>query len=309
MNLRELKTQFLEYLEVERGRSQLTIENYDHYLERFLKFSEKEGVTSAEEITLDLVRKFRLFLNRFTDEHNHELKKITQNYHIIALRAFLKYMTKRDIKTLSSEKVELGDFTRKQLDVISVEELERMISAVDTSKKEGLRDRAILETLFSTGLRVSELIGLNREQINLETGEFMVRGKGRKDRVVFLDKNSIDWLSRYLGKRRDNAKPVFIHFRGKEDISGDGEDKRLTQRSIQRIVKKYAKLGGVIRDITPHGLRHLFATDLLQNGADIRSVQTMLGHASITTTQIYTHVTNKQLKEVHEAFHGRRRNK
>lgn len=309
MKLRELKTEFLEYLEVERGRSQLTIENYDHYLERFLEFSEKEGLNKPKDITLDLVRKFRLFLNRFTDDKGKELKKITQNYHIIALRAFLKYMAKRDISTLAPEKVELGDFSKKQLDVISVEEFERMISAIDTSKKEGLRDRAILETLFSTGLRVSELVSLNRDQINLKTGEFMVRGKGRKDRVVFLDENSKNWLEKYLLKRKDNFKAVFINFRGKEDIVSDGEGKRLTQRSVQRIVKKYAKLGGVVRQITPHGLRHLFATDLLQNGADIRSVQTMLGHASITTTQIYTHVTNKQLKEIHRAFHGKRRTK
>ncbi|NTU69878.1 tyrosine-type recombinase/integrase [bacterium] len=309
MNLRELKTEFLEYLEVERNRSQLTIENYDHYLERFLEFSENEGVTAPSQITLDVVRRFRLFLNRFTDNKGHELKKITQNYHVIALRAFLKYMAKRDINTLSSEKVELGDFSKKQLDVISVDEFERMIDAIDMSGKEGLRDRAILETLFSTGLRVSELVGLNRDQINLDTGEFLVRGKGRKDRVVFLDTSAKSWLQQLLSKRKDNMKPVFINFRGNVDIASDGEDKRITQRSIQRIVKKYAKLGGVVREITPHGLRHLFATDLLQNGADIRSVQTMLGHASITTTQIYTHVTNKQLKEVHDAFHGRRRDK
>jgi site-specific recombinase XerD len=307
MNLRELKTDFLEYLEVERNRSQLTIENYDHYLERFLEFAENDGVTNPSSVTLDVVRKFRLFLNRFTDDKGKELKKITQNYHIIALRAFLKYMAKRDINTLAPEKVELGDFVKKQLNVISIEEFERMIDAIDMSKKDGLRDRAILETLFSTGLRVSELVGLDRDKINLKTGEFMVRGKGRKDRVVFLDENCRGWLEKYLEKRKDNMNPVFINFRGKEDIASDGEDKRLTQRSIQRIVKKYARLGGVVKEITPHGLRHLFATDLLQNGADIRSVQTMLGHASITTTQIYTHVTNKQLKEVHEAFHGRRR--
>jgi len=309
MNLKELKIEFLEYLEVERNRSQLTIENYDHYLERFLDFAQKDGASGPKDITLDLVRKFRLFLNRFTDDKGRELKKITQNYHIIALRAFLKYMAKRDITTLAPEKVELGDFTKKQLDIISVDEFERMIGSIDISKKEGLRDRAILETLFSTGLRVSELVGLDRDQINLKTGEFMVRGKGRKDRVVFLDENSKNWLEKYLAKRRDNFKAVFINFRGKLDIASDGEEKRLTQRSVQRIVKKYARLGGVVREITPHGLRHLFATDLLQNGADIRSVQTMLGHASITTTQIYTHVTNKQLKEVHKAFHGRRRNK
>lgn len=307
-NLEELKREFLEYLEVERGRGFLTIQNYNHYLKRFLDFVKKEGVLTPQSITLDVVRKYRLFLNRYTDEKGNSLKKITQNYHIIALRAFLKYLTKRDIKTLAAEKVELGDFARKQIDVIGLEELERLMSAPDISKISGLRDRAILETLFSTGLRVSELTNLNRDQINLKTGEFMVRGKGRKDRVVFLDENAIYWLSKYLEKRKDNWQPVFINYRGKEE-SIEGEGKRLTPRSVQRIVKKYTQLAGIVKKVTPHGLRHMFATDLLQSGADIRSVQTMLGHASITTTQIYTHVTNKQLKEVHQAFHGRRRRK
>ena len=304
--LNELKTEFLEYLEVERGRGFLTIQNYDHYLGRFLDFAKEKGVSDPKGVTLDLVRKFRLFLNRHTDKKGKSLKKITQNYHIIALRAFLKYLAKRDIKTLTAEKIELGDFTKKQIDIISIEELERLINAPDTSKVTGLRDKAILETLFSTGLRVSELIGLDRDKINLNTGEFMVRGKGRKDRVVFLSKAAIHWLFLYLEKRKDNWKPVFINYRGKEDVI-EGENKRLTQRSVQRIVKKYAQLAGIVKIVTPHGLRHLFATDLLQGGADIRSVQTMLGHASITTTQIYTHMTNKQLKDVHQAFHGKRR--
>lgn len=307
--LDDLKTEFLEYLEVERGRSQLTSENYDHYLKRFLEFCKNDNVGSPEAVTLDLVRKYRLFLNRLTDERGQTLKKITQNYHIIALRAFLKYLAKRDIKTLSSEKVELGDFSRKQIEVIEIEEFERMLEACDTSKIQGLRDRAILETLYSTGLRVSELTNLNREQINLKTGEFMVRGKGQKDRLVFLSADAVSWISKYLEKRKDNFKPVFINYRGKEKDILEGENKRLTQRSIQRIIKKYAQLAGIVKDVTPHGIRHLFATDLLQGGADIRSVQTMLGHASITTTQIYTHITNKQLKEVHQAFHDRRRRK
>jgi len=305
--LEELKNEFLEYLEVERGRSFLTIQNYNHYLNRFLDFSQKEGINTSEGITLDLVRKYRLFLNRHTDEKGKSLKKITQNYHIIALRALLKYMAKRDIKTLAAEKVELGDFSRKEIEVIDLEEFERMLEAIDISKVMGLRDRTILETLFSTGLRVSELVNLDRDRINLKTGEFMVRGKGQKDRLVFLSSEATEWLSKYLEKRKDNFKPVFINYRGKEDDIIEGENKRLTQRSVQRIIKKYAQLAGIVKDVTPHGIRHLFATDLLQGGADIRSVQTMLGHASITTTQIYTHITNKQLKEVHQAFHDRRR--
>lgn len=307
MNLESLKTDFLEYLEVERGRSDLTIENYDHYLRRFLDFMKREKVLTPNEVTLDVVRRFRLFLNRYQDEKGNSLKKITQNYHIIALRAFLKYMSKRDIETLSAEKIELGDFTKKELEVINIDEFERILNVIDLSKIGGLRDRAMLETLFSTGLRVSELISLDRDRINLETGEFMVRGKGKKDRVVFLDGNAKNWLNKYLEKRKDKIKPVFINFRGKRDIVSNEDNKRLTQRSVQRIVKKYARLAGIVKNITPHGLRHLFATDLLQGGADLRSVQTMLGHASITTTQIYTHVTNKQLKDVHNAFHGRKR--
>lgn len=307
--LEDLKKDFLEYLEVERSRSPLTLENYDHYLRRFLDFSKNEGINTPEAITLDLVRKYRLFLNRFQDEKGKSLKKITQNYHIIALRAFLKYLAKRDIKTLAAEKVELGDFSRKQIEVLEIEEIERLLNAPDTFKITGLRDRAILETLFSTGLRVSELVSLNRNQINLKTGEFMVRGKGQKDRIVFLSPEAIFWLSKYLEKRKDNFDPVFINYRGKEKDILEGENKRLTQRSVQRLVKKYAQLAGIVKEVTPHKIRHAFATDLLQNGADIRSVQTMLGHASITTTQIYTHVTNKQLREVHQAFHARRRRK
>ncbi|OIP23661.1 hypothetical protein COX95_03765 [bacterium CG_4_10_14_0_2_um_filter_33_32] len=302
----ELKNDFLEYLEIERNKSDLTVKNYNHYLVRFLDFANKEGVNSPESITIDLVRKFRLFLNRFTNEKGQSLKKITQNYHIIALRAFLKYLIKRDIQTLPAEKIELGDFSRKEIEVIEISELERLLNIPDISKTAGIRDRAILETLFSTGLRVSELVNLNRDQINLKTGEFMVRGKGRKDRIVFLSKDAAFWLSKYLEKRKDNYNPVFINYRGKDNIF-EGESKRLTARSVQRMVNKYAKLAGIVKTVTPHGLRHVFATDLLQNGADIRSVQTMLGHSSITTTQIYTHITNKRLKEVHQSFHTSKR--
>lgn len=306
MKLQELKKEFLEYLEVERNRSFLTLQNYDHYLNRFIDFVNNAGCLKAEDVDLDIVRRYRIFLNRFTDNFGKPLKKITQNYHIIALRAFLKYLIKRDIETLAPEKVELGDFTKKQIDIIDIDEFERMLNIPDISKPQGLRDRSILEMLFSTGLRVSELINLNRDNINLKTGEFMVRGKGRKDRIVFLSDSATYWIKKYLGLRKDNYKAVFINYRGKDNIL-EGENKRLTQRSIQRIVNKYAKLAGIVKKLTPHGLRHLFATDLLQNGADIRSVQTMLGHASITTTQIYTHITNKQLKEVHKAFHGKRK--
>jgi site-specific recombinase XerD len=238
------------------------------------------------------------------------LAKITQNYHIIALRAFLKYLAKRDIKSLSAEKVELGTSERRQIEFLEISEVDDLLRAPEKypSKKEviTLRDSAILETLFSTGLRISELVSLNQDQINLERGEFTVRGKGGKDRVVFLSESASKKIKVYLSKREDNAKPLFIHFSGIKDGLDDGEYMRLTPRSIQRMVARYAKLVGITKKVTPHMLRHSFATDLLINGADIRSVQAMLGHSSITTTQIYTHVTNKQLKDIHRNFHNRK---
>ncbi|MDO8507157.1 MAG: tyrosine-type recombinase/integrase [bacterium] len=308
-SVNDLVNDFLEYCEIEKNHSELTIRNYDHYLRRFLEFAEdgRSREIRPEQINAELVRKYRLYLNRLNTELGGNLAKITQNYHIIALRAFLKYLAKRDIKSLSAEKVELGNMERKKIEFLEISEVDDLLQAPEKhpSKKETitLRDSAILETLFSTGLRISELTGLNRDQINLERGEFNVRGKGGKDRVVFLSDSASKKIKTYLSKRDDNAKPLFIHFSGIKDGLDDGEYMRLTPRSIQRLVSKYAKLVGITKKVTPHMLRHSFATDLLINGADIRSVQAMLGHSSITTTQIYTHVTDTRLREIHKNFH------
>ncbi len=305
MDFRKLKTEYLEYLEIEKDRSQKTIGNYDHYLERFLAWAK---INSPSEITDELVRSFRLHLNRLADEKGRPLKKITQNYHVIALRNFLKYLAKRDIKTLAAEKVELGRAEKREIDFLEIKEVERIFEASSGIGIKLLRDRAILELLFSSGLRVSELVNLNREQVNLETGEFSVRGKGGKVRVVFISDRAKSALEKYLEKRSDIDSALFVrvgikHLEKKSKI----DNLRITPRTIQRIVKYYALKAGIVKDVHPHTLRHSFATDLIQNGADIRSVQEMLGHSSVTTTQIYTHVTNRQLKEVHRAFHGKRR--
>jgi site-specific recombinase XerD len=305
MNLSQLKNQYLEYLEIEKDRSQKTIENYDHYLERFLGWSKAK---SPLDITDELVRSYRLYLNRLRDEKGNSLKKITQNYHVISLRNFLKFLAKRDIKTLTAEKVELGKTDERQIDFLEAEEVGRIFEAASGTSLKSLRDHAILELLFSSGLRVSELVGLNRDQVNLKTGEFSVRGKGGKVRVVFISDEAKKFLEYYLEKRPDIDPALFarIGLKHLEDKK-DSKSLRLTPRTIQRIVKYYALKAGIVKDVHPHTLRHSFATDLIQNGADIRSVQEMLGHSSVTTTQIYTHVTNKQLKEVHKAFHGKRR--
>ncbi|OGE42824.1 hypothetical protein A3B45_01120 [Candidatus Daviesbacteria bacterium RIFCSPLOWO2_01_FULL_39_12] len=308
MNLAELITDFLEYLELERNTSQLTIKNYDHYLKRFLDFTrlaKRAGDIKPEEIDLNLIRKYRLFLSRYSDpKTNKGLKRVTQNYFMIALRAFLRYLARIDIKTLSAEKVELGETDSRPLKVLDDNYLKSLLEAPDTSKKDGIRDRTILETLFSTGLRVSELASLNRDTINLTRREFGIVGKGGKERVVFLSDSAVEWLDRYLTARKDTFKPLFIRFQGKVDPTNGGEAMRLTSRSIERIVEKYVKKLGLPVKATPHTLRHSFATDLLLNGADIRSVQEMLGHSNISTTQIYTHVTNAHLKDVHKAFHS-----
>jgi site-specific recombinase XerD len=312
MNVDQLIEEFLEYCEIERGHSELTIRNYEHYLSRFLEFARKEkrkDNIKPGDITLELVRKYRLYLNRIDTDAGENLKKITQNYHIIALRAFLKYLSRRDISSLSAEKLELADAGRKSFTFLEVTEVEELLRAPEKNPNKNnmitLRDKAIIETLFSTGLRVSELTNLDVDDINLERGEFMVRGKGDKERIVFLSDRAKDCINDYLKERKDSFKPLFLHYGGFNHDEEDGEFMRLTPRSVQRIIKKYAKLAGIVKDVTPHVLRHSFATDLLINGADIRSVQEMLGHSSITTTQIYTHVTNKQLREVHRAFHSK----
>lgn len=308
-NLKKLKAEYLEYLEIERNRSQLTIRNYDHYLDRFLDWS---MARSPEDITSDLVKKFRLYLNRYQDKKGKALQKVTQDYYIIALRGFLKYLAKQDIETLASEKVELGKTAEREVDFLDAEEIKRLLDVTQVGNKNFcslLRDKAILELLFSTGLRVSELTNLNRENINLKSGEFSIRGKGNKIRLVFISDSAKNALIDYLAKRKDVNPALFIRHKKMNGDKKSAENKkscfpRLTPRSIQRIVKNCAVKAGIVKKVTPHTLRHSFATDLLANGADIRSVQVMLGHSSITTTQIYTHITDKRLKDIHKKFHS-----
>lgn len=295
-SLNELKTEFLEYLEIEKNRSQLTIRNYDHYLSRFLEWAKVER---PGEIDAPLVRNFRIYLNRFEDKKGRQLKRVTQNYYVIALRGFLKFMAKRDIMTLASEKIELGKAKDRDVEFLELDEVQRLLAAAKGGRLEDLRDRAIMELLFSTGLRVSELAKLDIENVNLNTGEFSVRGKGDKIRLVFLSPSSIKALKEYLERRKDVSPALFIGL-----SRNSKEAARLTARSVERIIKKYAVRAGIVKKITPHTLRHSFATDLLRNGADIRSVQAMLGHSSITTTQVYTHVTNRHLKDIHDRFHS-----
>ncbi len=302
MTLPQYITDFLEYLELERNSSQLTIRNYDHYLRRFQNFA---GEIAPSDIDQNMIRKYRLYLARFQDPRTGQpLKRITQNYFMIALRAFLKYLAKIDVTTLSAEKVELGDSDPRPLKVLPDKDLRQLLSAPQISTPDGLRDKAILEMLFSTGLRVSEMTRLNRDQVNLDRREFGVIGKGGKQRIVFLSDDAAEWIGRYLQDRSDDWKPLLIRYSGTKEPTKDGENMRLTPRSVERIVEKYVKKMGIPVKASPHTLRHSFATDLLINGADLRSVQELLGHANIATTQIYTHITNKQLRQVHEAFHS-----
>ncbi|HRK41235.1 MAG TPA: tyrosine-type recombinase/integrase [Candidatus Saccharibacteria bacterium] len=300
MYLSELIIDFIEHVEVERGRSQRTAENYHLYLDRLVEFA---GDIEVEKITSEMVRKWRLWLNRYENEAGDSLSTLTQSYHLIALRSFLGYCSKRDIETLTPEKVELPKTKRKQVSFLTQEETERILEAIDGQSAGGLRDKAILELLYSSGLRVSELCNLNRDHINLQRGEFMVRGKGQKDRPVFVSPEATECLAAYLETRSDPAKPLFIRYSGAKHGDSEGESFRLTPRSVQRIVSHYAKLAGITKHVSPHTLRHSFATDLLMNGADIRSVQSMLGHSNIATTQIYTHVTDQHLHDVHSKFH------
>ncbi len=300
MLLAKAKTDYLEYLEIEQGRSQKTIQNYDHYLTRLLDFA---GDIKISDITPELIRKWRLWLNRLGTNTADELQKNTQNYHLIALRNFLKFCAKRDIPAISADKIELAKAVRKQVTFLTPEELARLFEQPKLDTLQGLRDRAILELLFSSGLRVSELVNLNREDVNLKRREFMVRGKGGKDRPVFVSPDAATCIINYVQKRQDNARPLFIRYSGNKQISLSGNYFRLTARSMQRLVLKYALLAGITKHVSPHTLRHSFATDLLMNGADLRSVQAMLGHSNISTTQIYTHVTDPHLKSIHERFH------
>jgi site-specific recombinase XerD len=304
MSISDLITDFLEHQEIEQNRSQRTIANYDLYLRRLVEFT---GDPDIDKLDDELVRKWRLWLARLQDHNGQPLSKTTQNYHLIALRSFLKYLAKRNLKAMNSDHIELAKVVRPQLTFLDPEELQRIFEAINTSHAVGLRDRAILELLFSSGLRVSELTNLDRDHINLERLEFMVRGKGQKDRPVFISPAAADWLQRFLDTRKDNYKPLFIHYSGTKSELDDGMYTRLTPRSVQRIVKRYAKLAGITKDVTPHTLRHSFATDLLRGGADLRSVQGLLGHANVSTTQIYTHITDPQLREVHQKFHNKKK--
>jgi len=309
MSMDLLITEFLEYLEIQKGCSPLSIRQYRHYLKRFHNWlTENSPVKKPEDINLELIRRYRLYLAHLHTRDGLLLQRGTQSYHIVALRAFLRYLlVQRDIPTLSPDKVELPKQGSRSVAFLKAEQMERLLSSPKISNNAGLRDKTILETLFSTGLRVSELVNLNRDQVDLERKEFGVKGKGNKLRVVFLSDTAAEWIERYLRSRQDNFKPLFIRYSGKRNAQKNGEEMRLTARSIERIVTKYAKRAGLPINVTPHTLRHSFATDLLISGADIRSVQEMLGHESIRTTQVYTHVTNRHLKEVHKAFHSKNR--
>jgi site-specific recombinase XerD len=305
--LERLAQEFADHLEIELGRSPRTLAGYARVLEAFFR---EMALERPEDITLESVRRYRLFLNRRLTPRGATLKKNTQSYHAIVIRTFLKYLAKRDIQTLAAEKVEVGKAPEREVDFLEFDEVMRLIEATRGDSIKSLRDRAILELLFSSGLRVSELTGLDRDHVNLGKREFSVRGKGQKLRIVFLSEEAAEALSRYLAKRSDMDKALFVGYSKKGLVNRQAagrEDLRLTPRTVQRLVKHYAKKAGIVKDVHPHTLRHSFATDLLMNGADIRSVQAMLGHASITTTQVYTHITNERLKEVHRDFHAKRK--
>ena len=303
MFISEALTDFLEHLEVESGRSQKTIINYQLYLERFIDFA---GDIPVDKITSELIRQYRLWLNRYKNDNTGEsLSLITQSYHLIALRGLLTYLSRRDIKSLATDKIILPKTVRKQVTFLQYDEVLRMIEQIPTDTESGLRDRAIVELLFSSGLRVSELVNLNRDHINLKRREFMVRGKGQKDRPVFISKGAAEHVSTYLNSRTDSLPALFLSYSKRTTTpSTSGDYRRLSARSIQRMVSQYARLAGITKHVSPHTMRHSFATDLLMNGADLRSVQSMLGHSNISTTQVYTHVTDQHLKDIHERFHS-----
>ena len=300
MKYEQAMADFLEYMELEQNRSAKTIANYSHYLTRLNDFA---GDIKVKDIDNELIRKWRLWLNRLGTNTSDELSKVTQNYHLIALRSFLKFCAKRGWEAMPADKIELARVSRPQVTFLTPEELDRLASQPAADSLVGTRDRAIIELLFSSGLRVSELVGLDRDHINLSRREFMVRGKGQKDRPIFISDQAAGWIQKYLDKRQDNARPLFIRYSGSKKADNSGNFARLTPRSVQRMVARYARLAGITKHVSPHTLRHSFATDLLMNGADLRSVQAMLGHSNISTTQIYTHVTDPHLKEVHQKFH------
>jgi len=303
----ELIDEFLEHLEIEKGRSLNTIRNYRLYLEKFYELASEDmqDEMRASNIDSELLRKYRLRLNRVSDEKGHRLTPATQGYYLIALRGFLKYLAKREIQSLDPSLIELPKSHRPQVTFLHIDELQAILDSIDLDTQTGLRDRAIFELLFSSGLRVSELCNLNIKDVNLERREFVVRGKGSKDRPIFIDESAASRVKDYLCTRHDTLPALFLNNSknpGTPDNSGNY--RRLTPRSIERIIEKYARLAGITKHVTPHTLRHSFATDLLMNGADLRSVQSLLGHSNISTTQIYTHITDTHLKDVHEKFHS-----
>ena len=303
MFVSEALTDFLEHLEIEGGRSQNTIRNYSLYLERFIEFA---GDIEVVKITSEMIRRYRLWLNRYkNDNDGKELSILTQSYHLIALRGFLTYLSRRDIPSLSADKIILPKTVRKQVTFLQYDEVVNLIDNIPLDSEQGLRDRAIIELLFSRGLRVSELVNLNRDHINLKRREFMVRGKGQKDRPVFVSQHAAEQVENYLQARQDSLPALFLNYsRRSTKPTTSGDYRRLSARSIQRMISHYARLAGITKHVSPHTMRHSFATDLLMNGADLRSVQSLLGHSSISTTQVYTHVTDQHLKDIHERFHS-----
>ncbi len=296
---------FLEHLEVERNVSRLTIRNYSLYLRRFVEWLEAQGVQDLKELDQDMIRSYRVYLTRYSDAAGRTLCKKTQSYYIIAIRSWLKWLVKQDAPVLHPEKIDLPKGESQHMQYLMADKVLHLLDQPSISTPSGLRDKAILEVLFSTGLRVSELVSLNRDQVNLETREFGVIGKGRRVRVVFLSHRSAHWVEKWLSTREDYWQPVFIRFAKKQaDPTSDGNEMRLTTRSVQRIVDTYCRKAHLPIKLSPHGLRHSFATDLLMNGAGLRDVQEMLGHKSIATTQIYTHITQPQLKKIHDKFHS-----
>lgn len=306
MHLDKSINDFLEYLEAEKGVSPLTIRNYKHYLTRFSKWLNKTvSKNKITDISLPVVRRYRVWLSRLEDNRGETLSKKTQAYHIIALRVFLKWLRKNDYEVLAPEKLDLPKTGSSLPSFLTGEQIERLLNAPSLSTTVGKRDKAILELLFSTGLRVSELVRLDRDRIDPDERELSIVGKGGSPRVVFLSRRASGFLKQYLATRNDRYKPLFIRYAGRTGPDVSDEEMRLTARSVQRMIKKYARKVKISAEVTPHVLRHSFATDLLMAGADIRSVQEMLGHKNIQTTQIYTHVTNPHLRAVHEAFHGK----
>ncbi|MFV1917436.1 MAG: site-specific tyrosine recombinase/integron integrase [Patescibacteria group bacterium] len=307
---------FLEYLEIEKGSSPLTLRNYKHYLLRFMNWLKKEGVRlNLKDINPELVRQYRVFLSRLSTgrppalrasgPEGATLSRKTQGYHVIALRSFLRWLVKKDYKVVSPDKIDLPKVEDRQIKFLTGEQVDRLLNAPSLSTIQGKRDKAIMEVLYSTGLRVSELVKLDRDKIDFKRREFGIVGKGGRARAVFLSTRAADWVDKYLKARKDRFKPLIIRHKGKIEPTTTDENMRLTPRSVQRMIKKYARKIKLPVEVTPHVIRHSFATDLLMAGADIRSVQEMLGHKNIQTTQIYTHVTDKHLKDIHSAFHGK----